>query len=162
MQMVALSMTNIRWSEYDCFYPLLTIILGMSTFCSNYSSTSLWHSVNILPENFNTKVIPCLLQLKPKAFLWMYNRSVKFIFQLAPNLVDGVEVRTLRGPVHYFQCSSRFLLLQVVPALVRRMFRVIVLLENKSRPNKTTPRWYSVPHQNVVVHFLIHDSMNFH
>ena len=143
MQMVALSMTNIRWSKSDCFYPLLTIILGMSTFCSNYSSTSLWHSVNIFPENFNTKVIPCLLQLKPKAFLWMYNRSVKFIFQLAPNLVDGVEVRTLRGPVNYFQCSSRFLLLQVVPALVRRMFRVIVLLENKSRPNKTTPRWYS-------------------
>ena len=92
----------------------------------------------------------------------MYNISVKFIFQLAPNLVDGVEVQTLRGPVHYFQCSSRFLLLQVVPALVRRMFRVIVLLENKSRPNKTTPRWYSVPHQNVVVYFLIHDAIHFH
>ena len=143
MQMVALSTTNIRWSESYCFYPLLTLIFGMSTFCSNYSSTSLWHSVNIFPENFNTNVIPCLLQLKPKAFLWMYNRSVKFIFQLAPNLVDGVEVRTLRGPVHYFQCSSRFLLSQVVLAIVRRMFRVIVLLENKSRPNKTTPRWYS-------------------
>ncbi len=55
-------------------------------------------SVNIFPENFNTIVIPCLLQLKPKALLWMYNRSVQFIFQLAPNLLDGVEVRTLRGP----------------------------------------------------------------
>ena len=138
MQMLALSTTHIRLSESYCFYPLLTLIFGMSTFCSNYSSTSLWQSVNIFPENFNTNVIPCLLKLKPKAFLWMYNRSVKFIFQLAPNLVDGVEVQTLRGPVHYFQCSSRFLLLQVVPALVRRMFRVIFLSENKSRPNKTT------------------------
>ena len=64
----------------------------MSTFCSNYSSTSLRHIVNIFPENFNTNFIPCLLQLKPKAFLWMYNRSVQFIFQLAPNLLEGVEV----------------------------------------------------------------------
>ncbi len=74
-----------------CFYPLLTLIFGMSTFCSNYSSTSLWHRVNIFPDNFNTKVIPCRLQLKPKAFLWMYNRSVLFIFYLTPNLLDGVE-----------------------------------------------------------------------
>ncbi len=114
MQMVALSTTDIRWSESYCFYPLLTLIFGMYTFCSNYSSTSLWHSVNIFPETFNTNVIPCLLQLKPKAFLWMYNRSVQFIFQLAPNLLNGIEVRTLRGPVHHFQCSSRFLPLQVV------------------------------------------------
>ncbi len=90
------------------FYPLLTLIFGMSTFCSNYSSTSLWHGVNIFPENFNTHVVPCLLQLKPKAFLWMYNRSVQFIFQLA-----DIEV-----PVQRFQCSSRFLPLQVVPAIV--------------------------------------------
>jgi len=61
--------TNIRWSESYCFYPLLTLIFGMSTFCR---STSLWHSVNIFPENY---VIPCLMQLKPKAFLWIYNRS---------------------------------------------------------------------------------------
>ncbi len=33
-----------------------------------------------------------------KGFAWMYNRSVQFIFQLSPNLLDGVEVRTLRGP----------------------------------------------------------------
>ncbi len=118
MQMVALNTTNIRWRESYCFYPLLTLIFGMSNFCSNYSSTSLWHSVNIFPENFNTNVILCFLQLKPKAFLWMYNRSVQFIFQLAPNLVDGVEVRTLKGPVHHFQCSSRYLPSLVVPPIV--------------------------------------------
>ncbi len=33
------------------------------------------------------------------------------------------------------------------------MFGVIFLLENKSRNNKMTPRWYSMPHQNVVVYF---------
>ncbi len=89
MQMVALSTTNIRWSESYCFYSLLTLIFGMSIFCSNYSSTSLWHSVNIFPDN--TNVIPCLLQLKPKAFIWVYNRSVQFIFQLAPNLLEGLR-----------------------------------------------------------------------
>ncbi len=126
MQMVALSTTNIRWSESYCFYPLLTLIFGASTFWSNYSSTSLWHGVNIFPEHFNTNVIPCLLQLKPKAFLWMYNRSVQFIFQLAPNLLDGVEVRTLRRPVHHFQCSSRFLPSQVVTAIVCFMGTVMI------------------------------------
>ena len=162
MQMVALSTTNIRCSELYCFYPLLTLTFGMSTFCSNYSSTSLWHSINTFPENFNTNVISCLLQLKPKAFLWMYKRSVRFLFQLTLNLLDRVEVWTLRGPVHHFQYCSSFLLSQVVLAIGRRMFRVIVLLENKSRPNRTTPRWYSVPHQNVVVYILIHDAINFH
>ncbi len=78
------------------FNSLLTLIFGVSTFCNNYSSTSLWHSVNIFPENFKTNVIPCLI--KPnKAFLWMYNRSVQFIFQLAPNLLNVFEVWTLRG-----------------------------------------------------------------
>ncbi len=99
MQMLALSTANIRWRESYCFYPLLPLILVKSTFCSNYSRTSLLHSVSVFPENLNTNVIPCLLQLKPKAFLWMYNRSVQFIFQLTPNLLDGVEVRTLNGPV---------------------------------------------------------------
>lgn len=33
--------------------------------------------------------------------------------QLAPNLHDRVEFRTLRDPVCHFQCSSRFPLLQV-------------------------------------------------
>ncbi len=37
----------------------LIVIFGISTFCSNYSSTSLWHSVIIFPENFNTNVILC-------------------------------------------------------------------------------------------------------
>ncbi len=122
MQMVALSTTNIRWSESYCFYPLLTLIFGMSTFCSNYSSTCLWHRVNIFPDNFNTNVIPCLLQLKPKTFLWMYNRSVQFILQLPPNLLHGIEVHTLRGPVHHFQCSNTFLPSQVVPGIIIVLF----------------------------------------
>ncbi len=87
---------------------------------SNDISTYLWHSVNIFPENFNTNVIPCLLQLKPTAFLSMYDRAVQFIFRLAPNLLDGVEVRTLRRPVHQFQDSSRFFPSHVVPAIVRQ------------------------------------------
>ncbi len=41
-----------------------------------------------------------------------------FIFQLALNLFYGVEVQTLRGPAHHFQCSSRFLPSQVVLAIV--------------------------------------------
>ncbi len=44
-------------------------------------------------------------ELKPK-----YKRPVQFIFQLAPNLLDGVEVWTLRG-------SPSFL----VPAIVHFM-----------------------------------------
>lgn len=135
MQMVALSTTNIRWSESYCFYPLLTLIFGMSNFCSNHSSTSLWHSVSIFPENFNTNVISCILQLKPKAFLWMYNGSVQFIFQLAPNLLDGVEVRTLWEPVHHFQCFSRFLPSQVVPAIVRLMG---ILMANSTKTTETS------------------------
>ncbi len=94
----------------------VTFIFGMFTFCSNYSSTSLWHSVNIFPENLYTNVIPCLLQLKPKAFLWMYNRSVQFslfsnfaqwgwgpdfegaspslsMFQQIPSVADGEKIK---------------------------------------------------------------------
>ncbi len=117
MQMVALhNKYQMKW--VILFLSTFNLIFGMSTFCSNYSCTSLWHSVKIYPGTFNTNVIQCLLQLKPKAFLWMYNRSVQFIFQLAPNLLDEVEVWTLRGPVHRFQCSSRSLPSQVVLAIV--------------------------------------------
>ncbi len=106
MQMVALSTINIMMKQVVLFfYPLLTLIFGMSTFCSNYSSTSLWHSVNIFPKNFKTNVIPCLLQLKPKAFLWMYNRSVQFIFQLAQ--ICSMELRT----------SPSFLMFQQIPSV---------------------------------------------
>lgn len=66
----------------------------------------------------NSKVLPSLLQLKPKAFRSMYNRSAQFIFQLPPNLLSGVEGQTLRGPVHQFQCSNGFLLSQLVPVIV--------------------------------------------
>ncbi len=59
-----------------------------------------------------------------------YNRSVQFIFQLAPNLLDGVEVWTLRGPVHHFQCSSRFFPSQVVLAIVRFMG---ILMDNSTK-----------------------------
>ncbi len=72
MQMVALSTTNIRWSESYCFYLLLTLYL-VSTFCSNYSSISLWHSVNIFPEKYGL-ILPSATQAK------RINRSVQFIF----------------------------------------------------------------------------------
>ncbi len=117
----------------------------MSTFCSNHSSTSLWHSVNIFPENFNTNVIPWLLQLKPK-----YNRSVQFISQLAPNLLDGVEVRTLRGPVHHFQCSSRFLLSQVVPAIDCFMGTVM------ANSTKTTQTYIGIYIYSIYIYIYIY------
>ncbi len=70
--------------------------------CSSFAAITAAHLSGIVskynPEKFNTNVVPCLLQFKPKAFLWMYNKSVQFIFQTAPNLLEGVEVWTLRGP----------------------------------------------------------------
>ncbi len=105
----------------------------MSTYYSNYSRTSLWHGVNVFPENFNTNVIPCLLQLKPKSFLWMYIRSVQS-FQLALDLLDGVEVQTLKGQVHHFQCSSRFLPSQVVRAIVCFIGIVMANLTKRLKP----------------------------
>lgn len=71
-------------NKYQMKWVLLFLsifIFGISTFWSNYSSTSHWHIVNIFPENLSTNAIPCFLQLKPKAFLWMDNNSVQFIFQ---------------------------------------------------------------------------------
>ncbi len=142
--MVALSTTNIRWSELYCFYPLLTLILGMSTFC-NYKITKFNYKIAITKlqnsaitacnTNKTSTLMLCLLQLKTKAFLWMYNRSVQFIFQLAPNLLSGVEVRTLRGPVHNFQCSSRFLPSQVVPAIVYFMG---IVMTNSTKTTETS------------------------
>ncbi len=126
---------NIRWIESYYFNPLLTLIFGMSTFCSNYNTASLWHSINIFPENFNTNIIPCLLQLKPKAFVWMHQRSVQLIFQLAPNLLDGVEVCTLRGSVHHFQYSRRFLSSQVVIAVVCFMG---IIMANSTKTTETS------------------------
>ncbi len=109
MQMVALSTTNIRWNESYCFYPLLTLIFGMSTF----SAITAAHLSGIVSIYFLRTSTLMLKQLKPKAFLWMYYRSVQFIFQLAPNLLDGVEVRLWEGQsiififvVHlYFVCK---------------------------------------------------------
>ncbi len=45
----------------------------------------------------------------------MYNRSVQFIFQLSPNLLDECEVQT---PAHHFQSIQQSLPSQVVPAIV--------------------------------------------
>ncbi len=60
-----------------------------------------------------------------KAFLWMYNRSVQsVIFQLAPNLLDGVE--DFEGASPSFSMFQ-----QVVPALGR--FMVIVMV-NSTKP----------------------------
>ncbi len=54
---------------HTVFYSLLNLIFGMSS--------RIWHSVSTFPENFKTNVIPCLLQLQPKA---VYKRFVHFIF----------------------------------------------------------------------------------
>lgn len=65
------------------------------SFCSTCSSSSFWHSVRMFAENLNTNVLPWLLQLQPKVFLWPDNR---------------------------FLSPSRFPLLQVVPTIVRHSF----------------------------------------
>ncbi len=116
MQMVALSTTNIRWSESYCFYQLLILILifGMSTF-SVIRAAHLSGTVSIYFLGTSTLI---LKQFKQKAFLWMYNRSVQFIFQLSPNLLDECEVQTLRGPAHHFQSIQQSLPSQVVPEIV--------------------------------------------
>ncbi len=69
--------TNIRWSESYCFLSSFNFnILVYPPFAA--IAAAHLSGDNIFPENFNTNVIPCLLQLKPKAFLWIYNRSVYF------------------------------------------------------------------------------------
>ncbi len=47
--------------SHTFLYPLLTLI-----FCSNYSSTHLWHSVSMFPENLNSNLMPCLLHLSQR------------------------------------------------------------------------------------------------
>lgn len=49
-------------------------------------------------------------------------RSLWFIFQCVSDLLDGVEAQALMGPHYDSQHYSRFLLLQVDPEMVRRMF----------------------------------------
>ncbi len=112
-----LQLQNYKIQLQNCNYKI--------TKFSNYSSNT----------NKTSTLMLCLLQLKTKAFLWMYNRSVQFIFQLAPNLLSGVEVRTLRGPVHNFQCSSRFLPSQVVPAIVYFMG---IVMTNSTKTTETS------------------------
>ncbi len=122
MQMVALSTTNIRWSESYCFYPLLTLIFGMSTF----SAITAAHLSGIVSIYFLRTSTLMLKQLKPKAFLWMYYRSVQFIFQLTPNLLDGVEVRTLRGSVHHFYfCITFVFCLQMFAKCINMLLEMI-------------------------------------
>lgn len=89
-----MSTTTIRRSEFYCFYLLLHLIF----------SAPLWRRVSIFAGKFSTNVIPCLLQLKPKVFHWIHNRTAQFIFQVAPNLLDGIAVRTWGGrrPIIFF------------------------------------------------------------
>ncbi len=140
MQMVALSTTTIRLKWVILFLSTLTLIFGMSTFCSNYSCTSLWHSVKIYPGTFNTNVIQCLLQLKLK-LSFECTIDLSSYFPLAPNLLDEVEVWTLRGPVHRFQCSSRSLPSQVVPAIVCFMGIVMANSQKQLQPLKYCQFW---------------------
>ncbi len=74
------------------FYPLLTLIFDMSTFCS---STSLWHSVNyFLTSRLTLSLAFCN---SSQRLSFECNRSVQFILQRTPDLLDGVEVRASRG-----------------------------------------------------------------
>lgn len=71
---------------------------------------SFWHSFKTLPENFNTNVPSRLLQTQAKNFsLNGHNRSVHFIFQRAPNWLDGAE--SLRG------ASPSLLMFVQIPAV---------------------------------------------
>lgn len=62
---------------------LWSVMFGFSSFRSRNSSSRLWQSVDVLPENLSTDVITWLQQLKTKTFLWMKNKNVYFILQLA-------------------------------------------------------------------------------
>lgn len=102
--MFALSTTNIRLNESYCFYSFITLIFVMSSFCSNYSSTFLWHSVSIFPENL--LILSHDFCYSRQRISFEYTVSVQFIFQLAPNLLNAVQVRTFGVPVDNFQCSA--------------------------------------------------------
>ncbi len=112
---------------------VLTWIFGMSTFCSNYSITSLWHSVSIFPKNFNTNFIPCLLQHKPMAFFWMYNRSVQ-LFSNSPQICL-MELWSGLWEAKPSICSCRFLPSQVVPAIV---CFVDIVMANSTKTTETS------------------------
>lgn len=86
-----------NWGRSHAKVDLLTVWAHWDKVLKHIFCEHIYDQYTVFPKNFHTNVIPCLLQLKPKAFLWLHNRSVQFIFQLAPNLLDGVDVRTLRG-----------------------------------------------------------------
>ncbi len=117
--MAALSTANIRWlflSTINCniwYFHLLRLQQHIFLAQCQYIS---WE--------FNTNVIPCLPQLKPKALLWMYNRFVQLIFKLAPNLLDGVEVWTCPSFSMFQQISS------IVGSSANSLFYGIVMPEN--------------------------------
>lgn len=74
-------------------------------------------------------------ECKPKPLTLTVRHICRFYF---PNLLNGVEVWTLRGSVHHFQRSSRFqqtLSVRKVPATVKRMF----ILMGKSTKTAETP-----------------------
>lgn len=81
---------NIRLSEWFCFYLLIFLIFGISTFCKVWS---------YFPESFNTNVIPCLLQLKPMTFLWLDNRLSSLYSYSCPNFHPWFQCSTI--PIMY-------------------------------------------------------------
>ncbi len=86
------------------FYPLCQKYIRHY---DNYCNTPLWHSVNIFPENFNTNVNPCLLQLKQKAFLWMYNGSVQFIWGASPSFSTFQQIPSITGSSGNSYCNGQ-------------------------------------------------------
>ncbi len=104
-------------------YQMKWVVMFLSTLNCNISYV---HILQQLQQQHLSDTVSIYFM---RTFLWIYNRSVQFILQLAPNLFNRVEVWTLRVAVHHFQCSSRFLPSQVVPAIV--CFMGIVMANKK-------------------------------
>lgn len=109
-------------------YLSIWYFFGFGTFCCSYSSTCLWYSVNIFPENFSTNALPGLLPLKPKAFP-------------ESTLDPSSSMRSRSGlswSLHHCLCSSWIPLPQEVPAIVTRLFN---LMANSTKTQSSEKTW---------------------
>lgn len=112
-------------SEPYCCYPLLILKLGLSTFWSSYSSTSLWHQVDIVvPEKlqhcFNTNDIPGLLLWRNMiVWHWEWNRPSSFF-------CGKWSKYPYDGSILYF--------LRVYKYLIRFM---VILMDNSTKTTET-------------------------
>lgn len=95
--------------------------------------------------------------------LWMGNRRADLPKLLPPNLRDGAVVWTLRGTVRHWQGSSRFLLPELIPAILAYFHKGMKSpkLQKLSTPPPPPPPylWYSnsrevftCPHNRLSCH----------